>query len=104
PILPHVFMTAETDPAKSAPMSSGTAQETPTVSSNPKNARQLYQTHAVGLLVMVAGTMKAAAITKPKIATPRRANFKLPDRLAQMSESHPPSRSPPVPASRGRLE
>src|ERR1019366_3796752 len=40
PILPSVFMTAETEPAKSPPISRGTAQETPTVHSRPNNASE----------------------------------------------------------------
>ena len=43
-VIPHVtdeikaFITAETEPANSAPMSSATAQDTPTVSSSPNTA------------------------------------------------------------------
>ena len=43
PMLPHVFITAETEPAKSPPMSSGIAHETPTVSSSPNTATHVYQ-------------------------------------------------------------
>src|SRR4051794_4975831 len=103
-MLPQVFMTAETDPAKSPPISSGTAQETPTVSSSAKNATQLYQTEWIGSEVNCAGTVAAPASTNPKIATPRRASVRLPERFAHISESQPPIRSPAVPASSGRLE
>src|SRR5438045_6802552 len=103
-MLPHMFIIADTEPAKPPPVSRGMAQETPTVSSRAKKAMQLNQMHVVALAVNCAGTVAAPASTNPKIATPRRASGRLPERLAQISEIHPPSRSPKVPASSGRLE
>ena len=64
---------------------------------------QVYHTEAVALAVNVAGRIPAAATRNPATATPRRACFRSPDRRAQRSEAHPPSRSPAVPASSGKL-
>src|SRR5436305_366455 len=41
PMLPHEFITAAVDPAKSPPISSGIAHDAATVSSSAPNARQL---------------------------------------------------------------
>src|SRR5579871_2113271 len=102
-MLPHVFITDETEPAKSPPISSGIAHAAPTVISRPKTARHVYHTDATAFPVYVAGRIAAAASTNPLIATTRRAVFRLPVAIAQRSESHPPNRSPTVPASSGRL-
>ncbi len=48
PILPHMFMTDDTEPAQSPPISRGIAQETPTVISSPKNAMQDHATQVCG--------------------------------------------------------
>src|SRR5947209_18556099 len=99
PILPQLFITAETEPAQSPPISSVTAQETPTVSSNPKNARQVYHTLWTGFVVNVPGRILAAARRNPNMATPCRASFKLPERSDQISGIHSPKRSAGVPPS-----
>src|SRR5688500_10627385 len=103
PMLPQVFITADTDPAKSPPMSSGSAQETPIVNSSAKRAAHVYQTHAYESVVIAAGRMKAPAIRNPIIATPRRAATILPVLLYHSSDNHPPARSPSVPARSGKL-
>ena len=101
--LPQVFITAETAPAESQPMSSVMAQETPTVDSNVNSARQESQTEVSELFVSEAGTIKNAESRKPPAPTMRRAVFRSPDRLANRSENQPPKTSPTVPANRGKL-
>src|SRR5271156_906553 len=102
-MLPQVFITAETDPAESPPMSRVIAQETPTVSSREKSAAQENHTHVMEFVVRLAGTMHKPAARNPTAPTMRRAIFRSPDFLAQRSEIHPPRMSPTVPASKSRL-
>src|SRR5437764_2500484 len=77
PMLPHIFMSDETEPARSPAISSGMAHDTPTVNSMPKKARQVKSTHKPGLAVRVAGMIKTAPARNPTIATGRR-EFRLP--------------------------
>src|SRR5580698_10153508 len=101
PILPEVFMTDETAPAESAPMSSVIAQETPTVDSMPNIATQESHTDTSELVVRPAGTIHKAESRKPPAPTMRRADLRLPDHLANKSENQPPKTSPTVPANNG---
>src|SRR6202044_3192610 len=68
PMLPHMFMTEAVQPAKSPPMSSGMAQETPTVSSKPPKARQLKATQSFGSCVRGAGGNSRAAAADARTA------------------------------------
>ena len=103
PILPDVFMTDETAPAESAPISSVMAQETPTVDSIPNIATQESHTETSEFFVRHAGTIHKAETRKPPAPTMRRADLRLPDHLASKSENQPPKTSPTVPANNGML-
>src|ERR1700752_4395504 len=96
-------MVAETEPAESPPMSSVIAHETPTVHSKKNIARQENQTHVSEFEVRHATTMQRPERRKPVAPTARRAILRSPERLAHRSEIQPPSTSPAVPASKGRL-
>src|SRR5262245_4218898 len=98
-----MFMKAEMLPEKSPPTSSGTAHETPTVHSSAKNAIEEKMTEVGTSAVRAAGTVAAEQTRKPAIATHRRARLMLLVRFNTRSEHQPPSKSPAVPASSGRL-
>ena len=97
-----MFITADTEPANSSPMSSATAQDTPTVSSSPNTARAKKPTPISGSVWLIASMIIAPAITKPTMATRRRAIFRLPVRLSTSSDTQPPATSPATPAISGR--
>src|SRR5262245_49424498 len=96
-------MTAETDPAKSPPISKVSAQETPTVTSRPNMTSPDNSTHVTGFLLLYAGHTDTASRKKPKIATIRRDRARFCERLTNTSEIQPPNKSPRVPAIRGTL-
>src|ERR1700674_789127 len=102
-MLPSVFITADTEPAKSPPISSGMAHEKPTVHSSEKNATEYSATETLGSETRVAGTVAAAERRNPAIATQRRARFTFPVLRSTWSENQPPAKSPSVPANSGRL-
>src|ERR1700677_4935262 len=100
PRLQQVFMTEQTEPAESPPMSSVMAQETPTVDSSAKIATQESHTDVIGFVVRQAGTILKAETRKPAAPTVRRAALRSCDLLAQKSEMQPPNMSPSVPANK----
>src|SRR5271156_5296541 len=104
PRLPQVFITEETEPAESPPISSVMAHETPTVDSSAKIATHESHTHVIGFVVRQAGTILKADTRKPIAPTVRRAVLRSLDRLAQKSEMQPPNMSPTVPANNSKLE
>src|SRR5262245_33689513 len=103
PRFPHVFITAETEPAKIPPISKVSAHETPTVTSSPNITSPDKSTHAPGFVLLYAGQTETAARAKPQIATSRRDRARFPERFTNTSEIHPPNKSPRVPAIRGTL-
>src|ERR1700688_2632049 len=91
------------EPAKSPPISSGIAHDTPTVNSRPNTETQEKTTDAVVWLGNVGSRIEPVAITNPSTAITRRAALRLPVRAAHRSESQPPKRLPTAPATNGRL-
>src|SRR6186713_2108597 len=102
-MLPNVFITADTEPAKSPPRSSVMAHDTPTVSSSPNTAPQKYPTLTHGSAELQARGIITAANRNPLRETTRRDILRFPERRRIQSETPPPHRSPTNPASSGAL-
>ena len=102
-MLPQVFITEETEPLKSPPMSMQMAQDTETVSSSPASAMVRQTIAAIAPAAKTPGNRASPAIAKPPMETvnrPRRRSFQ---RWANRSDNSPPATLVMVAASSGRL-